>query len=286
MSNYVIMTDSTTDLTKDFFDKNGVLHVPHGFILDGTEYKDIFWTEIGEKDFFETLRKSTAVSTTHPELIGLTEKVENAFKEGKDVLYICMPASLSGAFGTANIVKKELEEKYEDRRLYILDSCCASMGEGILALQAVKLYKEGRSMDEVIEVIEKERDKIYHFFTVDDLMHLKRGGRLSSTSAVMGTLIGIKPVLHVSDDGKLEAIGKVRGRHAALDKIVDMSLEKIDETSSTVYICNSDCKDDADYIAEKLKAAGVKETVIYTLGPDISVHVGVGTVGIIFHSEK
>ncbi len=286
MSNFIIMTDSTTDFDKEFYERTGVSHHPHGFIMEGREYKDRFWQDMKAEDYYTALKKGTVVTTSMPEMHLMEEVAEKAFKEGKDAMYISFSAQLSGTFNVASMVAADLMEKYPGRKMRVIDTKSASQGQGILVEMAVAMRDAGRSVDEVADVLETERDKIYHFFSVDDLMHLKRGGRLSATSAVMGTIIGIKPVLHMSDEGKLEAIAKVRGRQNAINEMVNMVLEKKDETTDIVHIFHVGAPDTAEAVAEKLTAGGIKKVHIYQMGPCIAAHVGVGGFGALFHSEK
>ncbi len=286
MSNFIIMTDSTTDFDREFYEKTGVFHHPHGFVLEGKEYKDIFWTEMSSDDYYTALRNGAAVTTSMPEMALVEERAEAAFKEGKDAMYISFSAQLSGTFNMASVVAADLMEKYPGRTMRVVDSRCASQGQGILVQMAVRMRDEGKSVDETADFLEIERGNIYHFFTVDDLMHLKRGGRLSATSAVMGTLIGIKPVLHMSKEGKLEAVGKVRGRHNAINEIVKMALEKYGEGSGVVHILHVGCEDAGKQVEQKLLDGGVKETHLYQLGPAISAHLGIGSVGVLIRDGR
>ncbi|MBR4880235.1 MAG: DegV family protein [Clostridia bacterium] len=286
MSNFIIMTDSTTDFDKEFFERTGVSHHPHGFIMDGKEYKDRFWQDMSAEDYCAALKKGANVTTSMPEMHLMEEVAEKAFKEGKDAMYISFSSQLSGTYNVACMVAADLMEKYPERKMVVIDSKCATQGQGILVQMAVKMRDEGKNVEEVAEVLNVEREKIYHFFTVDDLMHLKRGGRLSATSAVVGTLVGIKPILHMSDEGKLETIAKVRGKNNALNEFVKMVLDKNDESTDTVYLFHVAAEETANNVAEKLMAGGVKKVHIYQLGPSISAHLGTGAFGALFHSEK
>lgn len=286
MSNFIIMTDSTVDLGKEFFEETGVFHHPHGFVIEGKEYKDIFWTEMDSDEYYGTLKSGAAVSTTQPEMFLMEERAEAAFKEGKDAMYISFSAQLSGTYSVACMVASELMEKYPGRTMRVIDSRSATLGQSILVRTAVKMRDEGRSVDETADFLEEDRGHIYHFFTVDDLMHLKRGGRLSTTSAVMGTLVGIKPVLHMSKEGKLEAVSKVRGRNNAINEVAKMVMEKYDETTDVVYILHVGCEDAGRQLENKLNEAGIKNTELHRFGPCISAHVGAGTIAAAFHSMK
>ena len=286
MNNFIIMTDSTTDFDKEFYERTGVSHHPHGFIMEGREYKDRFWQDMKAEDYYAAIKKGVLVTTSMPEMHLIEEVAEKAFKEGMDAMYISFSDQLSGTINVASMVAAELMEKYPERKMIVIDTKSASQGQGILVEMAVKMRDEGMSVDEVADVLNVERDKIYHFFSVDDLMHLKRGGRLSATSAVMGTLIGVKPILHMSDEGKLEAVAKVRGKHNAISEVAGMVLEKKDETTDIVHVFHVGAPDTADAVAEKLRAGGINKVHIYQLGPCISAHVGAGGFGAIFHSEK
>ena len=241
---------------------------------------------MSQDDFYSALKKGQTITTSQADMEKIYQDVEDAFKAGKDSLYICFSKELSGTYNTTRIIAKEMEEKYPERRFETIDTFCATRAQGVLVDMALKMKKDGKSLDEIIGVIEVEKDKMYHFFTVDDLMHLKRGGRLSSTSAIVGTLVGIKPVLHMSDDGKLIPIAKIRGRHHALDEIVKMALDKIDASSKEVFVVDVGNLEDSMYVKKQLENNGIKNITLYTLGPVIATHVGIGTVGILFHSDK
>lgn len=283
---FIILTDSTTDLPKSFYEATGVVHEPHGFIIDGVDYRDRFWEEMSQAEYYGHLKAGKPMSTTHPSLEKLYADVEQAFANGEDALYICFSSKLSGTYNTTRMVAAEMEGKYPGRCLYTVDTACASMGQSILVMLAADMQKNGANLDTVVAKLEAEKDKIYHLFTVDDLHHLKRGGRLSATSAVMGTLIGIKPILHMSDEGLLVPIAKIRGRQHALEELVRMALEKIDGSSTVIYIPNVGCTEEAEKVANMLREKVSAPVEVYSLGPAISTHTGIGTIGIVFHSEQ
>lgn len=284
---FVIMTDSTTDLPREFYEKSGVVHLPHGFIFDGVERKDKYWTDMSAEEYYGRLRRAEPVSTTQADMGIMYAEMEKALAAGKDVLYPVFSSKLSGTYNTSCMVGKEIMEKYPDGRIISIDTKCASVGQGMLVIEAVKMQFAGATMDEIVEMLERDKDKIYHFFTVDDLGHLKRGGRLSGTAAMMGTLIGIKPVLSMSDEGVLEPISKIRGRNAVIMELSRLACEKIDDTTGKIWIVHADCLDDAKTLGAEVNKSFPDADIYYNmLGPDVAAHVGCGTIGIVAKSNK
>ena len=220
------------------------------------------------------------------------EQAKEAFKkcleQGKDVLYIAFSSGLSGTYGSAVIAARELEEdkEYPGRKVIVLDSLSASLGEGLLVHKAVMLKEAGKSMEETADWVEKNKLHLCHNFTVDDLFHLHRGGRVSKATAILGTMINIKPVLHVDDEGHLIAIGKVRGRKKSLSALVDRMAEQIrgyEEQNDVVFISHGDCGEDAEYVKKLVQERfGVESFIINHVGPTIGAHSGPGTLALFF----
>jgi DegV family protein with EDD domain len=285
MNNYVIITDSTADLPIDIIRELGIDVVPLQFNIDGNEYKN-YPDERGldPKQFYGQLRAGKTASTSAINTADLIGIFEPYVKAGTDVLYIAFSSALSGTCNNSIIAGQELELKYPGRRILIVDSLCACMGEGLLVYLAVMEQKKGRNLTEVYDFVIANRLHLCHWFTVDDLNHLKRGGRLSATSALLGTLLGIKPILHVDDEGRLIPVGKTRGRRQSLEGLVDkMAQTAEDPGSQTVFISHGDCVEDArvveTLVRQRLKP---KNVVIGYIGPVIGAHSGPGTVALYF----
>ncbi len=278
---YKIITDSTADLTVEMTDALGVQVIPLRFTIDGKTYRD---REMPEKTFYAKLREGKMSTTTQINADEFKEIFEPVLQSGEDVLYIAFSSGLSGTYQSACIARDDLAPLYPERKLYVFDSLCASMGEGLLVYLAAKLQKAGTDIDTLLQWLGSHAPQLAHWFTVDDLNHLKRGGRVSAATALVGTMLGIKPVLHVDDEGHLIPVSKVRGRRQSLDALVQrMEASAITPKEQTVFISHGDCEEDAKYIAEKVKAKfGVQHIEINYIGPVIGAHSGPGTVALFF----
>ena len=216
--------------------------------------------------------------------------IEPYLKAGKDVLHIAFSSGLSGSYNSARIAGEELQEEYPDRKIVVIDSLAASLGQGLLVYLAQKKKEEGKTMDEVAQWVMEHRLNMVHTFTVDDLNHLYRGGRVSKTTAVVGGVLNIKPVLHVDDEGKLIPVGKVRGRKKSLLALVDMMEEKLGSyknSCDTIFISHGDCEQDAQFVVDKIKEKYPIQTVLMNhVGATIGAHSGPGTVALFFVGEN
>ena len=210
MKRFLIVTDSTTDLPKSYYEEKQIPVVALSYVMDGVTYKD--GDGLSDKEFFDKIREGSMPTTSqiNPELA--REALEPLLKEGNDILYLCFTSGLSGSYNSVRLAAEELMEEYEERKLIVIDTLCASMGEGLLLYKAVELRDQGKTMEEIAEWVENNKLNICHDVTIDDLHHLHRGGRVSKTSAVIGSIIKIKPIIHVDEEGKLIVIGKERGR--------------------------------------------------------------------------
>ena len=288
MDNYRIITDSTSDLDIEMINKMDITMIPFTFIIDGKSYKSMPGKEDMEiKEFYDLLRKgktSTTAQINSEEFISYFEPI---LKEGKDIIYIAFSSGLSGTYHNAVIAKKELEERYPDRRIEVFDSLCASLGEGLFVYHAVQKKNQGASMDEVLELLNTLRPKLAHWFTVEDLNHLKRGGRLSAGAALVGTMLGIKPVLHVDDEGHLVPVLKIRGRRQSLDTLYKKIEETADDISEQiVFISHADSLEDAEYLKNKIMDTyKCKEVYLNNIGPVVGAHAGQGTIALFFIAD-
>ena len=203
-------------------------------------------------------------------------------------LWVPRPSGLSGTCQSALLAREELRRRFPERRLEVFDSLCASMGEGLLVYHAAKLRQEGRDMDQVLAWLKENVLRLCHWFTVDDLNHLKRGGRVSTATALVGTMLGIKPVLHVDNEGHLISVSKVRGRRQSLEALVSrMEETAVNPAEQTVFISHGDCLEDARYVEEQVRQRlGVQEVRVGYIGPVIGAHSGPGTVALFFLGKE
>ncbi len=281
MRDYVILSDSGTDLSAA---KAAELDIK---ILDLTVLKDGDPTpypnsEVDAKEFYAFLRtkKSAKTSAINPDTFA--EEMEKIISEGKDVLYLGFSSGLSNTYNAGRIAAEELSAKYPDSKIYAVDTLCASLGEGLLVWLAAKKRLEGASIDEVRDYVEQNKLNLCHRFTVDDLMFLKRGGRVSAATAIVGQALGIKPIMHVDNEGHLIKVGTARGRRNSIDALISRVKETITD-KSLMFICHGDCIEDAEYAANKLKGElGVQEVFIDYTGVVIGSHSGPGTLAL-FH---
>lgn len=287
MSDFVLVTEVSTDLPLEYYSKHGIDFLSFELEKDGAPYS-IKGDEQSLKEFYSHLRNRSAVKTALINIETYSKKFEQHLKEGKDVLSVTLSSALSGSNNCARLAAAELSEKYPDRKIYVLDSLGASLGQGLLVDYLVKMKAAGKSIDEVYNWGEDNKLHISHLFTVDDLFFLKRGGRVSGATALVGTMLSIKPVLHVSDGGTLESLSKARGRKAALTALVDTMAETgIELKNQTVFISHGDCIEDAEFLSEKIKERfGVKDIMINYIGATIGSHSGPGTVAVFFYATK
>lgn len=210
--------------------------------------------------------------------------MEEHLQAGRDVLYLGFSSGLSGTFNAGAVAAQELSEQYPDAKIYAVDTLCASLGQGLMAALAAEEKRKGKTIDEVRDFVETQKLHLCHWFTVDDLHHLKRGGRVSAATAVLGSALSIKPILHVDHEGHLVAVGKVRGRKNSLRGLLDKIKETIvDPEKQVVYISHGDCEEDARYLGDLIKAElPVKDVLIHTIGPVIGAHSGPGCVALFF----
>ena len=285
MSDFVILTDSSADLGADMVRELDVQVLPLSFILDEHTYQN--HPDNREMDphvFYERLRGGDVATTNAVNVAQYTEALEPLLQAGRDVLILAFSSGLSTTYNSSLIAVKELQAKYPDRKLFTVDTLCASLGQGLLVWYATQARARGGSIEEVRDWIEEHKLNLCHQFTVDDLYFLKRGGRISSATALVGSMLHIKPVLHVDNEGHLINTGKVRGRQAALKALVDrMEHTAIDSGSLTVFISHGDCLEDAQMVADMVKKRfGVQEVYINYVGPVIGAHSGPGTLALFY----
>ena len=285
MADYVIVTDSSCDLPAELAQELELIVLPLSFRMGGREYLNYpDEREMPIREFYRRLRSGEPCTTSAVNTEAYRSAMEPLLQQGKDILDIAFSSGLSATYGSAKIACGELSEKYPDRKIYAVDTLAASLGQGLLVWLAAQKKRAGESIGQVREWLEANKLHLSHWFTVDDLRHLKRGGRISGATALIGTMLNIKPVLHVDGEGHLIAMGKTRGRRASLDALVDhMEKTALDPESQTVFISHGDCREDADYLAGEIRRRlGVKNFVIGEIGPVIGTHSGPGTMALFF----
>ncbi|MDR1564828.1 MAG: DegV family protein [Oscillospiraceae bacterium] len=284
MSNYIICTDSTCDLPESYYKEHEIPVVSLSYTIRGETYPDNSTSKINKKEFYDMLRAGDMSSTSQINAEDFIAIIEPLVKQGNDILFIAFSSALSGSYQSCQIGADELSEKYPQRKIIVIDSLCASMGEGLLLNYALQNQKSGMSLDENAKWVEENKLKLCHWFTVDSLNHLHRMGRVSKASAVLGGLIGIKPVLNVSDEGKLIFKAKVRGRPAAIKMLVEkMAQYAVNPKQQTIFISHGDCLDEAKLLAKMVRNKfGIKQDMIHYVGAVIGSHSGPGTLALFF----
>lgn len=281
---YIISVDSTTDLLQEDFDRFNFVKMPLSVNLDGNIFYD---GQMDPHEFYDLMRSGKTPLTSQVNVNEYVDAYTPYLKDGKDILALSFSSALSGTFNSLRIAKEMLEESFPERKIIIIDSLCASMGEGLLAYYAGLLYEKGKSIDEVAKFIEENKLNIHHIFTVEDLVYLKRGGRVSGVSAFIAKTLKIKPVLYVDLQGRLIAIKKVIGRKSSLNALFEMTVKYYTNKNDIIFISHGDCLDDAkklgDMVKEKL---AVKEIKYNNVGAVIGAHSGPGTLAIFYLSDS
>ena len=283
MREYVLMTDSCCDLTDEMAKQFDLTVLPLSVIQDGTEYVDYLdKRELDPAVFYDRLRKGSLGSTSAANVSAFHGAMEPILEQGKDILCICFSSALSTTYQSAVIAGQELEEAYPGSKILVIDSKCASLGQGMLVYLAAREKAKGKSMEEVADFVRRTIPHLCHWFTVDDLHHLKRGGRVSAAAAIVGTMLQMKPILHVDDEGRLIPVSKVRGRKASIKALADR-MEELVEDPSVVFISHGDCLAEAEELAEMVRERfHPQELHINYVGPVIGNHSGPGTMALFF----
>lgn len=289
---FEIVTDSCCNLLEDMIDDMGIHVLPLTFMVDGEDavYQSYLKGERTDlKRFYTMMRDGKVFKTSLPNLAESEALFRSFLDAGRDVLYLAFSSGLSGTYQALSLMASQLRNEYPKRRIHVVDTLAASGGQGLLVWYAVQHARAGETIDQVRDWVEENKLHLAHWFTVDDLMFLFRGGRVSKTAAWAGTLLNIKPVLHVDDEGHLIPMEKVRGRKKSLNALVDhmekTALKPI--SNQTVFITHGDCRDEAEYVADKVKERfGVKDVVINYVDPVIGAHSGPGTMALFFLADK
>lgn len=285
---YVITTDNTCDFPREYYDAHGL-----GCAYLTYTINDVSYTKenlLSDKEFYEQMRNGAMPVTSQATPEQVRELLLPYLQEGLDVLHIAFSSGLSGSFNSARIAVEELREEFPERTIFLVDSVAASLGEGLLVHSALEMKNSGADLQTVADWVENHKLNVAHVVTVDDLFHLFRGGRVSRTTATVGSLLNIKPIIHVNNEGKLINIGKARGRRKALDELVKLMDQKIGSYGpgcDTIFISHSDCLEDAEYVAEQVKKKyPIRNVLINYIGSVIGSHTGPGTVALFFYADQ
>ena len=289
MNQFAIITDSGADLPQYLAEELDVSVLPLHFTIQGKEYADHpDRRDMDPHELYELLRHGEMGKTSALNANDYVELMEPMLEAGQDILVITFSSGLSTTYQSSVIAVEEMKEKFPERKIYTVDTLAASLGQGLLVWHACQQRTEGKSIEEVRDWLEDHKLNLAHWFTVDDLNHLKRGGRVSAATALVGTMLSIKPVLHVDDEGHLISMSKARGRAASLKALVDkMEEDAIDPASQTVFISHGDSEADARKVADLVKDRfGVEVKVIDYVGPVIGCHAGPGVIALFYLGRK
>ncbi|MDF2943937.1 MAG: hypothetical protein K0S01_2795 [Herbinix sp.] len=289
MSDYIIVSDATLDLPVSTIDEYGIKIIPMGVNIEDEEYSHYpDERELSIEEFYQKLKNGAVSRTTQITPVMFMEYFEAILKQGLDILYIAFSSGLSGTYNTSQIVMRELREEYPERKIFCIDSLCASVGEGLLVLNAAIQKNNGMDIEALRDWVELNKKSARHWFTVKDLYYLKRGGRVTSIEAFVGTALKIRPVLSTDDAGKLAVISKIRGSKAEVDFLLSkLELEGVDLASQIVIIGHGDDLPQAQELESLIRNKNlVKDVIISKIGPVIGTHTGPGMLALVFMGEK
>lgn len=288
MKNFTIITDSTVDLPKEYIEENGLRIVYLSYIIGDETYTGD--KQLPVKEFYDKMRKGIMPTTSQANPDTVKKILEEELQKNREILCLVFSSGLSGTYNSFRIAAEEVLEENKDCKIIVVDTLAASLGEGLLVHKAVELRKAGKSLEETAKWVEENKLHLVHAFTVDDLFHLHRGGRVSKATAIVGSMINIKPILHVDNEGHLIALSKSRGRKKSLHALVDYMEEKIGSYANqndVIFISHGDCIEDANLVKEEVeKRFGIKKFLINEVGPTIGAHSGPGTVALFFLGES
>jgi len=284
----IIITDSNCDLNEEYLNENMIPVIPFHFNLNGKDYIDDFGRSISHKEFYDKLRKGEMSTTAQITPFTYEEVFKRYVLEGYSIIYIGFSSKLSGSFNNSLLAQKSVLEELPSADITVIDSKSASIGQGMLVCQSNDLLKQGKTKYEIIEWIENTKRNVNHWFTIDSLEHLKRGGRITSANAAIGSLLSVKPVLNMLNDGSLNVEDKVRGRKKSLRFIYEeYKTRVVNPEKQTIFIAHGDCREDAEYLKTLvMNGTNPKKIEINQLGPIIGSHTGPGAVVLTFIGEK
>lgn len=283
-----IIIDSSCDLPREYLLENHIKTISYKYEIDGVEYTDDFGKTLSHEKFYNLIKEGKMPRTSQINQYRYSQVFRDIIKEGKELIYICLSSGLSGSYNNAVMAKNEILEEFPNAKIEVIDSKGASLGEGLLGYYAIEMKKSEKTFEEIVSWLEENKNRLNYWFVVDDLNHLKRGGRISSTAATIGTLFSIKPILHVNIDGELKNVDKVKGRKKSLKVLKDKLIERIENPENQVIgIAHSDDLEGALYLKDLISSEiKVKDFIISNIGSTIGTHVGNGTVTLFFLGKE
>ena len=288
MENFTIITDSSCDLPSSMIDSLKVGVVPLSVRLDDTDYVNYLdWREIAPTTFYNKLRDGSAVQTSAPSIDDFISEMTRELLDGNDVLCLSFSSTLSNTYNTARIAGEMMSEKFPDRKIIVIDTLCGGMGQGLLVYLAVIYKRRGNTIEDTAAYIERLRMNICHLISVADLKFIRRGGRISTAAAAVGSILNIRPLLHLNDNSAITSLSKVRTKKALINAFVDRVKKTIIKPEKqTVFISHADCEQDAREISDRLKKeCGIKRTIINYIGPVLGAHGGPGALAVFYIGE-
>lgn len=288
MNDYLIVTESTCDLPVALADELDLAVAPLSVLLDGKSYTNYLdGRELSLPQFYNLLRQKKLPNTTAVNVYQFLTIMEPILQSRKDILYLGFSSAMSGSYNAGCAAATELLTKYPERKIYTVDTLSASLGQGLIVYLAAQERAKGKSIEDVRDFVEANKLNMCHWFTVNDLFYIMRGGRVSATSAVIGSMLNIKPILRVDDTGLMDTIGKARGRKAALNRLADAIEETITDPDLPIFIGHGDCQEDAEFLADKIRERlGAKNIIITYIGIVCGSHAGPGIIAVFFHGKK
>lgn len=288
MKKFIISTDSTADLPSDYIKEKNIEYLSLNFIIDDKEYS--YRDGLNLKDYYDKMRAGASTSTMQANFQDAYNLFESYASQGIDVLHISFSSALSGSFNTETLVAKEVEQNYPGSRIVVIDSLSASGAQGLFVRKAVEAKEYGKSLEEVIEYLEKIRGRMTHYFTVEDIKYLQRGGRVSKAKAIIANVVNLKPILHCDEEGKLVPVSTERGRKKSIKAIYKLFMENIGENfkkeNPYIIICDADCREDSMILGEFIKSKFEDIEIKYEdIGPTIGAHSGPGTIALYYIGE-
>lgn len=287
MREFIISTDSTADLSDEYINSEKIAIHPINYIVDDVEY-GYNLTRLSPAEFYGKMKEGRMPTTCASNPGYITELMENQVKEGYDILHISFSSAMSSSYNNAVMASKTVMEEYSDAKIIVVDSLAATTGQGLMVYYACEMKKAGKTMDEIAKWLEENKYHFVHQFVVEDLFHLMRGGRVSKSTAVIGTALKIQPVLYLDNEGRIQSLSKARGRKKALNMLVDNMAEKAQGIEQkAVMITHAAAKEDAEYVAGKIKETlGIEHCIINDLGPTIGAHTGPGAVVLSYFAKE
>ena len=289
MADYMITSDTSCDFPQEYVQQHQLPVVSLFYSIDGVSGSNGCPSSEELKTFYDKMRQGAQTKTQQASIEDTEAVFREVLQQGKDLLHIAFSSGLSGTANAARLAADNLREEFPDRKIEVIDSLCASLGQGLLVDYALRMQQQGKTMEETAQWVKEHIQNLCHLFTVEDLKYLQRGGRISKTTALLGTMIGIKPVLHVDEQGKLVPIAKVRGRKQSIQDMVNRMEQQIGhfrEEKQVIFISHGDCLEDANYLAGLVRERfGYDEFLINSIGPTIGSHSGPGTLALFFLGE-